>query len=186
MFGRRKESGLTEPPPTPGKASGKGRPTPKRTEAQRTRRQKAAAPRDRKEAARLARQQARQRRERARAALLAGDESALPARDRGPQRRLVRDIVDSRRNVAEWLLPGAFLVLLLSPFLLGWSNLLFLLLLALAVLDSVRLRQIVRAKVARRFPNTSLKGLTSYAVLRSTQLRRLRLPPPRVKRGASV
>ena len=44
-------------------------------------------------------------------ALREGDERHLPPRDRGPVRKYVRDIVDSRRSVAEYFLPLALVIL---------------------------------------------------------------------------
>ena len=41
----------------------------------------------------------------------------------------------------------------------------------------------LRREVRRRFPNESHKGATSYAILRSMQLRWLRLPKRQVKIG---
>ncbi len=175
--------------PPAGPAVGKGRPTPKRSEAERIRRKRATVPRDRKEAAREARARARAERETRRRALMAGDEKALPPRDRGPVRRLVRDIVDSRRNVAELFLPMAFAVLILGAFSRAvqvLTYLLWLVMLVLVTADTMVLRRRIRKLVGERHPEADQKGLTLYAVLRSTQLRRLRLPPPRLKRGQPV
>ena len=43
-----------------------------------------------------------------------------------------------------------------------------------------------RRALAQRFPNEKTKGATSYAPLRSMQIRRLRLPWPRVKPAATI
>jgi hypothetical protein len=37
--------------------------------------------------------------------------------------------------------------------------------------------------LAERIPNASTKGLLMYGMTRSTQIRRFRMPPPRLKRG---
>ena len=50
----------------------------------------------------------------ARAAYMRGDESAMPARDRGPVKRFVRDYVDSRRSLGEYFLPLMIFVLALT------------------------------------------------------------------------
>jgi hypothetical protein len=123
-----------------------------------------------------------------RRALMAGDEKALPPRDRGPVRRLVRDIVDARRNVGAMLLPFAFAGLLFGslPGVRAYTFLLWPILLGALLLDSLALRGRVRRLVAERYPGESQKGLFIYALLRSTQLRRLRLPPPRIQRGDPV
>jgi hypothetical protein len=92
----------------------KGRPTPKRSEAEASRRTKVTVPKDRKEASKQSRERMRAEREKQRTALIAGDERYLPARDKGPVRRFARDYVDSRWSLAEFFLPYAVLVLILS------------------------------------------------------------------------
>jgi hypothetical protein len=169
---------------------GKGRPTPKRRDAEQRRRQAVRAPRDRKEAYRRTRERARQERIAARQALLTGEEKNLPPRDRGPVRRLARDYVDSRRSAAEFFLPVA-LVVLLATFVRNEvvytiGILLWLVLLAVVVVDTVLIARGLRRTLAERFPNEETKGSTSYALLRSMQLRRLRLPKPQVKPGATI
>ena len=51
---------------------------------------------------------------RQREAMASGDERYLPARDKGPVRRFARDYVDSRFRVAEFFLPLAVVILVLS------------------------------------------------------------------------
>src|SRR3954451_9592873 len=82
----------------------KGRPTPKRSEAQTQRRSVANTPMTRKDAAKRQREVRREQLERQRQALAGGDERYLPARDRGPVRKFARDFVDSRFNIAEYFL----------------------------------------------------------------------------------
>ena len=41
-----------------------------------------------------------------------GEESVLPARGRGPQKRYVRDYVDARLSIGEALLPFLFIVII--------------------------------------------------------------------------
>ena len=95
-------------------STGKGRPTPKRKVSEAKRITSSLAPvvtKDQKRAAKLI---SRQDRTASRAAYLRGDESALPARDRGAERRFVRNYVDSRRSIGEYFLPIIFLVLVLT------------------------------------------------------------------------
>jgi hypothetical protein len=80
---------------------GKGRPTPKRKEAESKRKVSSLAPIVTKDQKRTSKAQARENRIAQRAAYLRGEESALPARDRGPARRFVRNYVDSRRSTGE-------------------------------------------------------------------------------------
>ena len=101
---------------------GKGRPTPKRKEAESKRKVSSLAPIVTKDQKRASKAQAREDRLAQRAAYLRGEESALPLRDRGPARRFVRNYVDSRRSTGEYFLPTIFVVLvlkrpLLTPFI---------------------------------------------------------------------
>jgi len=134
--------------------------------------------------------QARQDRVGSRAAYMRGDEAALPARDRGPARRYVRNFVDSRRSTGEYFLPIIFVVLVLTLFpipaiQIGAIALMYAVLL-LAVVDGFFLTRKIRKAVEQKFPGTSTKGLGMYAWLRSTQMRRLRAPHPQVKVGDPI
>jgi len=175
---------------------GKGRPTPKRKEAESKRKVSALAPIVTKEQKRASKAQSRESRIAQRAAYLRGDESAMPARDRGPVKRFVRNYVDSRRSTGEYFLPTIFLVLVLmfaADFLpskktsqavvLGAIALMYAMLL-IAVIDGVLLTRKIRIQVEAQFPGTDAKGLGMYAWLRSTQMRRLRAPHPQVTVGA--
>lgn len=166
---------------------GKGRPTPKRREAQRQR-PRLQAPRGRKEAYRQVKERQRGERQRARAALAAGDERYLPARDRGPVRKLARDYVDSRRGVGEFflILSLAIIALTLVPYApvqIAVYNIAFPLLLIVIVVESVRSTRAVKRLAAERHPNESTRGIGFYTATRGLQIRRLRMPPPKVKPG---
>lgn len=166
----------------------KGRPTPKRSEARAGRR--VSVPKDRKAAARANRARLRAEREKQRLALLSGDERALPARDKGPVRRFARNYVDSRFSVAEWFLPFAVVILVLSvvrnPMLQFISLLLWMVIIVGIVLDSVRHGIGLRRELQRRFPHDSHRGAVAYALMRTLQMRRLRLPKAQVARGAKL
>ncbi|GAA4996319.1 DUF3043 domain-containing protein [Kitasatospora paranensis] len=165
----------------------KGRPTPKRSEAEANRRTRVTVPKDRKEASRQSRDRLRAAREKQRTALLEGDERYLPARDKGPVRRFARDYVDSRWSLAEFFLPYAVVVLVLSilkvPSLQLLSTLLFLVFFVLVILDFARFGLGLRKALRVRFPNDNTRGAVPYALMRTLQMRRLRLPKPQVKRG---
>lgn len=166
----------------------KGRPTPKRRDAQKVRR--ALAPAATKEAKREQREATRKLRAQQREAYFRGDESALPIRDKGPAKRFARDYIDARRSVAEYLLPLVFIVLALSvvrnaTVQIVATVLLYVVMVA-AIIDTVFMARKVRKEVAQRYPNEPTKGLTSYVVLRASQIRRLRIPRPKVERGAKV
>ncbi|MEW2291510.1 DUF3043 domain-containing protein [Streptomyces sp. NPDC006743] len=165
----------------------KGRPTPKRSEAQSQRRSVATTPTNRKEAAKRQREERRVQMERQRQALASGDERYLPARDKGPVRKFARDFIDSRFNIAEWFLPMAVVILVLSMVRVGYLQnialLLWLVVIVLIVLDSIASGLRLKKRLAERFPDQSRKGAVAYGLMRSLQMRRLRLPKPQVKRG---
>ena len=165
----------------------KGRPTPKRSEAQSQRRSVASTPTTRKEGAKRQRDERRAAMERQRQALASGDERYLPARDKGPVRRFARDFVDSRFCVAEFFLPMAVVILVLSMVRVGALQsialLLWLFVIVLIIVDSISIAIRLRKQLATRFPNERTKGAVAYALMRSLQMRRLRLPKPQVKRG---
>ncbi|MCZ9336333.1 DUF3043 domain-containing protein, partial [Streptomyces sp. TRM76130] len=92
--------------------------------------------------------------ERQRQALASGDERYLPARDKGPVRRFARSFVDSRFNIAEYFLPMAVVILVLSMIrvasLQNVALLLWLVVIVLIVIDSVitavRLKKALRER----------------------------------------
>jgi hypothetical protein len=190
VFGRSKDSTAQAADPAgtlQPKVGGKGRPTPKRREAERGRRRAVAAPRDRKEAYRKMRERQREERSRSMQALRTGDENHLPPRDRGPVRKYARDMVDSRRSVAEFFLPAALVILLLTltsaPLLELIGSTLWIVLVVLIIVDSVVLGIRLKRGLRRTHPDENTRGAVTYALMRSMQIRRFRLPPPRVKPG---
>ncbi|AWI28068.1 DUF3043 domain-containing protein [Streptomyces sp. ICN441] len=165
----------------------KGRPTPKRSEAQTQRRRAQSAPLDRKAAMRRQREARRADLARQREALAGGDERYLPVRDKGPVRRFVRDFVDSRFCIAEFFLPLAVVILVLSmirvPQLQNIALLLWLGVIVMIVVDSIGLWIRLKKQLNERFPNEPKRGAVAYGLMRTLQMRRLRLPKPQVKRG---
>ncbi|KUM76750.1 DUF3043 domain-containing protein [Streptomyces griseorubiginosus] len=165
----------------------KGRPTPKRSEAQSQRRSVANTPTSRKEASKRQRDERRAALDRQRQALAGGDERYLPARDKGPVRKFARDFIDSRFNVAEFFLPMAVVILVLSMVRVGALQsialLLWLVVIVLIVLDAIVNGVRLRKQLIERFPDHNRRGAVGYALMRSLQMRRLRLPKPQVKRG---
>jgi hypothetical protein len=122
-----------------------------------------------------------------RAAYLRGDESALPLRDRGPEKKFVRNYIDSRRSIGEYFLPiiGFVLILSLIPvsvFAVAGIAIMYSVLLV-SVFDGIFLSRKIKAEVTQRFPDKSTKGLGLYGWLRSTQMRRMRAPKPQIKPG---
>ncbi len=165
----------------------KGRPTPKRSEAQRERKSRASVPADPKAARRAASERRRADSARMREALRTGDEKNMPLRDRGPVRRFARDYVDARRGMGEFFLPLALIVVVLglvpSVAAKNVSLLLWPLMMVLVILDSAALAFRLRRQLRIRFPDADTRGATAYALTRSLQIRRLRAPAPKVKPG---
>lgn len=167
-------------------ASGKGRPTPTRAEREAARKRPLVA--DTKEAKARARAELAAQREKARVGMAAGDERYLPIRDKGPQRRFVRDFVDAGWHVAELIMPVMVVVLLLMfvniPFLQFYSYVALWGFIVIAVIDmvltSVRVKKAARAKFGE---DRIERGLGWYGAMRTVQMRFMRLPKPQVKRG---
>ncbi|NBO25217.1 MAG: DUF3043 domain-containing protein [Actinobacteria bacterium] len=168
--------------------AGKGRPTPKRKEAESARKQGISVPKDPKAARRAARERDREARAKSRAGLMAGDPAFFPRRDAGPVKAQVRDYIDRRRTVGEFFVPFAFVVLLLglvnnptvqTTVVYVWTSVLL-----LVVLDTILVGILLGRSLRKDYPNkTDRKGAVSYGVLRALQLRRFRIPPPRIKAG---
>ncbi|MBU7599484.1 DUF3043 domain-containing protein [Streptomyces sp. P38-E01] len=173
---------LTRDPQAP-----KGRPTPKRSEAQTGRRSLSKPPANRKEAAKRAREARRTDLAKQREALATGDERYLPLRDRGQLRRYTRDFIDSRWHIAEFFLPIALIILVMSimPSLAAknLSLVLWMGVIIMIIFDSVLTARRLKKALRERFPDESLKGTTGYGLMRTLQMRRMRLPKPQVARG---
>lgn len=169
-----------------------GRQTPKRASSQR-RRVVEPAPANRREAYRKTRERQRAERAEAAAGMRAGDERYLLARDRGPERALARDVVDSRRTVGTWFFGGALIVLIgssgaMPPVVRLASNLLWATLALLVVADSILISRRVGKLVRQRCPKTQQRmgSLYLYAIMRSITFRRMRVPKPRVNIGDKI
>ncbi len=163
-------------------AGSKGRATPKRSVAQARNRTTVIAQGGKGgKGGRASRAEVAARRE----AFRRGDESALPARDRGPVRRWVRDYVDSRRSIISWFIPAALVILLLSPF--GTIGAVVQVVFVVAIIvDTTLMTRRIRTQVQQRFPGQPTKGLGYYAFSRAMMFRRMRMPKPRVERGAKI
>lgn len=182
---------------------GKGRPTPKRRDAEQRRRGPVAPPpRTTREAIKRARGNKEDRKDLAakrreirvnqRERMMAGDEKYLMPRDRGPVKAYIRDAVDARRNLLGLFMPLAILIfvalLVPDPRVQSLTTLLCLLMLLAMVLEGVLSgRRILRA-VRQKFPKEPVRGLSVgwYAFIRASQIRKLRVPKPRVRPGDAI
>jgi Protein of unknown function (DUF3043) len=171
-----------------------GRTTPKRQGAS-LRRPAEPPPATRREAYKRMRERQRAERAEQRSGMLAGEERFLLPRDRGPERALVRDIVDSRRTVGTLFFSFAIVLFLstlvtraIPPIVLIGFNALWGLLALAVVVDSYFISRRVKQLVTERFPKTEQRtaSLYLYAIMRGVTYRRLRMPKPRVKPGAQI
>jgi hypothetical protein len=163
----------------------KGHPTPTRKEREAARKQP-LVPSDRRLAAKQSRGQMQAQRERARVGMANGEEKYLPVRDKGPQKRYVRDYIDARFSIGEVLLPllvvviiGTFVESIAAYVIIGVYSVIVVL-----IIEAIIVTTIIRRKLAAKFGKDKLeRGLTLYGVMRMIQMRVLRLPKPQVKRG---
>ena len=167
-------------------SSGKGRPTPTRKEKEAARKRPLVSS-DRAAARKQAREQMQAQRDRARIGMAAGEEKYLPIRDRGPQKRFVRDFVDARFSIGELMIPLMFAVIILTFFPSPDVQMIGIIALwgffALAIADCVVLGFQVTRKLAAKFGASKVEKVRFYAAMRALQLRPMRLPKPQVKRG---
>jgi hypothetical protein len=194
--GAQSPGGPAKSPRSPAEAA-KGRPTPKRSEAERNRRQpitgstgsrRGAGPRtprtpEDKAAARVDRSRKFE-------AMKRGESWALNPRDRGPAKALARDYIDSHRRPSEYYM-YVLIFLLVAVFarnktLQDYISPLVLVLVVIILIDSQLIRRQLNRLVAARLPGESARGLTFYAVMRALQIRRFRVPAPRVRPGDKI
>lgn len=162
----------------------KGRPTPSRKEQQAARRQP-LVPEDRKAAKEEERKIARENRAREQRALQTGDERYLPLRDRGPQRRFIRDFVDARYNVGDFVLIALVAVFFVTLFVARYqliATAIMWIIILLWVLDTWYVWRKIKKRLIAKFGEVE-PGSGMYTMNRVLMIRRLRLPKPQVKRG---
>jgi hypothetical protein len=174
----------------------KGRPTPKRREAENRRRGPVAPPpmtqREAMKRSRVnkadRRTAAAQRRER----MAAGDDKYLLARDKGPVRAYVRNIVDGRRHLIGLFMPLALVVLVAMvapvPLVQGYAAPGTVVILLMMIVEGLLLARTVVRRVRAKFPDASDRSLSLgwYSFVRASQIRKLRIPKPMVKVGDTV
>jgi hypothetical protein len=171
-------------------ARGKGKPTPSRKEREQARKKPLVGDRS-KEAKRAQREKVRIQRQTIRDGMMAGDERYLTGRDKGPQRRFARDVVDSRFTAGELVLPMLFIVVFMTfidSFILQvvalfamWG------LFGIVALDATIVGRKAKRSVMEKFGQDNLEsGIAWYAAMRSIQMRSLRIPKPQVARFSKL
>jgi hypothetical protein len=165
----------------------KGRPTPKRSEAERGRRKGITGSPARPRQNGSGRAESKADRGARYEAMKRGEDWALQARDRGPAKALARDYVDSRRRLSEYYMYVMVVMIVILFIRTGpiqqFAQPIALLLIVFVVVDALFLGRSLRKLVAERLPGESTRGLTMYAVFRALQIRRMRMPAPRVRPG---
>jgi hypothetical protein len=182
---------------------GKGRATPKRREAEAKRRGPVAPPpRSTREAIKrnkelrkanpITKEDRRAEAKERRARMMAGDDTYLLPRDRGPVKAYVRDVVDSRRNLLGLFMPLAILVFvaLLVPYpqVQRYATLLCTAMLLLMLVEGIMSGRRITKQTREKFPKEAIAGrsIGFYAFIRASQIRKLRVPKPRVSPGDIV
>jgi len=203
--GTAQDSQGTQSPEAPAKSrpaaeAGKGRPTPKRSQAEANRyrtitgsttsgRGPVKAPDPRRKLTPEEKSRARQDRNKQLQAMRNGEEWALGPRDRGPAKKLARDYVDAHRRPMEFYMYA--LIVLIVVLFAGRSNAainsymqdFLIAIIVIIAVDGYLLRRSVLRVVHERLPSESTRGLGFYAIMRGLQLRRFRTPSARLKPG---
>ncbi|MCB0912545.1 MAG: DUF3043 domain-containing protein [Propionibacteriaceae bacterium] len=168
--------------PDPSKPGKKDAPTPSRREAEAARRERLNPS--------LSKKESRARERTAKAKLR--DEQFTKA-ESVPGKVLVRDFVDSHRGVAQWSMPILMITLAFSllvstlntnaaAVVTAFTYSIFLLI----AVDIFLMWRKYRKLHAERLPNVPTKGLLAYMLNRAINVRRLRMPAPRVKPGDKI
>lgn len=186
--------------------AGKGRATPKRRDAEAKRRGPVAPPpttmreamKRNKELRKANPQSKEERRAEAkerRARMMSGEDKYLPVRDRGPVKAYVRDVVDSRRSLLGLFMPLAILVFI-GLFVLqanpayaqisSYFTLFTMAMLLVMAVEGITNGRKIKKAVQERFPNEATRGVAMYAFVRASQIRKLRVPKPRLRPGEPI
>jgi hypothetical protein len=159
--------------------------TPSRREAEAARKIRLGAlptdPRERRKAERSARNDAYQRQ---RQAMRSGDAKNFPARDQGPARAFVRDYVDGRLRLLEFLMPIVILawltIVLRSNTISAYASIIMELVVVFGIVFGILLNMRVKRLVREKFGDDEVRGTGFYAFSRAAMPRFLRQPKPTV------
>ena len=127
-------------------------------------------------------------REKARKLAIAGDERYLLPRDRGPQRKIIRDVLDNRYTLIEGLMPLMVLFLVVTSFTDDRAKNIITVVMILALFAVSIEAAIINRKSASKIreklgDDTKIqRGNYFYTVTRGMQPRPLRIPKPAPRR----
>ena len=190
----KKRAAAPEPEPTvetPVRSGGKGRATPRRKDAE-ARRLHPVVPTDRKAAKAQARAEQDEAWRRQREAMRTGDERYLPARDKGPVKRYIRDYVDARFSLGEAFMPLSILLIVIMVGVQTRVPRIGLMLIMglyavflLSIIDAAVCWWLVRRRLHAKFGEDKVRAQGTvfwYVFSRCFNLRRWRQPSPQVAR----
>ena len=178
-------------------ARGKGRPTPKRKQAE-ARNLRPLVPKDRKASRKAAKARIRAREDAQYEAMRTGDIDHMPKSERLPWRIYIRDYVDARFNLLEWIFPAIILMFVATlmgmfvgpkyyaTFTMVVTILLYGYLIVALVDTWLMWRKLKRLLIDKFGERSVAKGSrsASYAWQRAMMVRRWRVPKPKQsKRG---
>ena len=178
-------------------ARGKGRPTPKRKQAE-ARNLRPLVPKDRKASRKAAKARIRAREDAQYEAMRTGDIDHMPKSERLPWRIYIRDYVDARFNLLEWIFPAIILMFVATlmgmfvgpkyyaTFTMVVTILLYGYLIVALVDTWLMWRKLKRLLIDKFGERSVAKGSrsASYAWQRAMMVRRWRVPKPsQSKRG---
>lgn len=180
--------------------AGKGRATRTRKEAEAQLR-RPLVPEDRKaakkESKKLQKEREREFYARQREAMKTGDERYMPDRDRGRVRRFIRDYLDARYKLSEFVLFAMMLCLVLMlglsllPMSAQTTNIIlmvvtyaFYAMLVISIIEGIVTWQVLKRKIKERWPDDSFgRAAWFYMYTRMLTYRRMRSPYALVARG---
>ena len=124
-----------------------------------------------------------------------GDERYLMDRDKGEVRRYVRDWIDSRYFINNWVMPIALVILVLtflvsfaSPQVANIITFISMAFMLTIIAEGFIIGRSANKAVRAKFPDTDETGfpLGMYAFSRATQPRKWRTPKPQVAAGSKI
>lgn len=175
----------TEPPETEKivvrRGEKKSTPTPTRREAETARMERLHPSRSRKDQKKADRE-----------ARYKAQADAWDRVEKSPERTLLRDFVDTRWTVAEFMMPAMILIMAAMIVVMADPQLSFYVamslwgLFLLMIINIWAMWRSYKQLLSERVPNAKRKGLLMYMVNRAMMLRRFRRPRPRIKRGDPI
>lgn len=116
--------------------------------------------------------------------------------EKGAERSLLRDFVDTRWTISEFLMPAMILIMAAMLAVSGMGEAGFVastyiafglwFIFILAIINIWIMWRSYKRLLDERVPNANKRGLLMYMVNRSMMIRRFRRPGPRIKRGDPV